>query len=91
MDQPASFPLVDPRTAPGARAAQPEGLVAASQLAIPAIALKEAERSQKAFEAGDILTSAEHLEKAVLIYPPFCRLTIFSVPTTSAWVSTTRV
>lgn len=69
--QPDAFALVDPRIAPGALPALPGGIVSANQLAIPPKALKEAERSQKAFEAGDIRTSIEHLEKAVLIYPPF--------------------
>ena len=70
-DQPDAFTLVDPRIAPGSLPAPPAGFISAAQLVIPPKALKEAERSQKAFEAGDIRTSAEHLEKAVLIYPPF--------------------
>ncbi len=71
MERPESFPLVDPRSAPGSPSAQPAGLVTASQLAIPPKALKELARSQKAYLAGDIRSSVEHLEKAVLIHPSF--------------------
>ena len=42
-----------------------------SQLRIPSKALKEFERARKAFQSGDIRTSAEHLQKAVQIYPDF--------------------
>jgi tetratricopeptide (TPR) repeat protein len=45
--------------------------VPVSQLRIPSKAVKEVERSQKAFEAGDVRASADHLEKAVQIYPDF--------------------
>ncbi len=45
--------------------------VPVSQLRIPSKAVKEVQRSQKAFEAGDIRGSADHLEKAVQIYPDF--------------------
>jgi tetratricopeptide (TPR) repeat protein len=40
-------------------------------LRIPSKAIKEYERSQKAFRSGDTRTSAEHLQKALLIYPDF--------------------
>jgi tetratricopeptide (TPR) repeat protein len=45
--------------------------VSAKQLLIPSKAAKEFERSQKAFQAGDVNTSVEHLQKAVKIYPSF--------------------
>jgi tetratricopeptide (TPR) repeat protein len=45
--------------------------VPVSQLRIPSKALKEFERASKAFHSGDIRTSAEHLQKAVQIYPDF--------------------
>ena len=70
-DQPGSFPLVDPRATPGSQPIQSGGVVAASELRIPSKALKELERSQKAYLAGDIRSSVGHLEKAVLIHPPF--------------------
>jgi len=45
--------------------------VPVSQLRIPSKALKEFERARKAFQSGDIRSSAEHLQKAVQIYPDF--------------------
>jgi len=45
--------------------------VPVSQLRIPSKALKEFERSQKAFQSGDVRTSAEHLKRALHIYPDF--------------------
>lgn len=45
--------------------------VSVNELLIPPKAAKEMERSQKAFQSGDVRTSAEHLEKAVQIYPNF--------------------
>jgi len=45
--------------------------VPVSQLRIPTKALKEFERARKAFQSGEIRASAEHLQKAVQIYPDF--------------------
>jgi tetratricopeptide (TPR) repeat protein len=45
--------------------------VPVSQLRIPFKAVKEFERARKAFQSGDIRTSADHLQKAVQIYPDF--------------------
>ena len=45
--------------------------VPVSQLRIPAKALKEFERAQKASHSGDVPTSVEHLQKALKIYPDF--------------------
>jgi len=42
-----------------------------SQLRIPSKALKEFERATKAFRSGEIKASAEHLQKALQIYPDF--------------------
>jgi tetratricopeptide (TPR) repeat protein len=42
-----------------------------SQLRIPSKAIKEFERSQKANQSGDVRASAEHLRKALEIYPDF--------------------
>jgi len=47
------------------------GTVSVSQLHIPSKAIKEFERSQKAFRSGDIPSSAEHLQKALQIYPDY--------------------
>jgi tetratricopeptide (TPR) repeat protein len=46
-------------------------VVSASQLHIPGKALKEYERSQKAYRSGDLTSSAAHLQKALEIYPQF--------------------
>jgi tetratricopeptide (TPR) repeat protein len=45
--------------------------VPVSQLRIPSKAMKEFERARKAFQSGDVGTSAEHLQRAVQIYPDF--------------------
>ena len=54
--------------APARPAANP---VPVSQLRIPSKAVKELERSQKAFQSGALSTSVEHLQKALQIYPDF--------------------
>ena len=46
-------------------------LVPVSQLRIPSKAIKEFQRSEKAFQSGDLRTSTEHLQKALQIYPDF--------------------
>ncbi len=68
-----SDPLIFPRAHSEANAITPVNgsSVPVSQLRIPSKAVKEVERSQKAFEAGDIRASADHLERAVQIYPDF--------------------
>jgi tetratricopeptide (TPR) repeat protein len=53
---------------PGPPAAAP---IPVSQLRIPSKALKEFERARKAFQSGEVRASAEHLQKAVQIYPDF--------------------
>ena len=54
--------------APGARSAS---RVPVTQLRIPFKASKEFERARKAFRSGELRSSAEHLQKAVQIYPDF--------------------
>ena len=54
-----------------APASTPGGVVPVSQLHIPGKALKEYERSEKAFRSGDLTSSATHLQKALEIYPQF--------------------
>jgi tetratricopeptide (TPR) repeat protein len=61
-----SHPDLDP--APSQPHANP---VPVSQLRIPSKAIKEFERSQKALRSGNLRTSAEHLQKALQIYPDF--------------------
>ena len=55
---------LNPTPAPGA-------IIPASQLHIPGKALKEYQRSQKAFHSGNLTSSANHLQKAIEIYPQF--------------------
>jgi tetratricopeptide (TPR) repeat protein len=45
--------------------------VSVMQLQIPPRAVKEFERSQKSFDAGNLKGSVDHLEKALAIYPKF--------------------
>jgi len=78
-DGPTIFDVADPFAAlhwhaesNGATPARPAAdPVPVSQLRIPSKALKEFERSQKAFHSGDVPTSVEHLQKAVQIFPDF--------------------
>lgn len=56
---------------PPAASLPPGNAVSVSQLRIPSKAIKEFERSQKAFQSGDMNTSVEHLQKALHIYPDF--------------------
>jgi tetratricopeptide (TPR) repeat protein len=60
---------IQPRPAPGN--SQRDNLVPVSQLRIPAKAVKEYERARKAFQHGDVDFSANHLQKALHIYPDF--------------------
>jgi len=60
---------IQPANAPNA--AQPLKPVSVHELLIPPKALKEIQRSQKAFESGDLRGSNQHLEKALRIYPDF--------------------
>ena len=78
-DGPNSIDLNDPfgvlRARPEPNSAVPARPAAdpvpVSQLRIPSKAVKEFERSQKAFHSGDVPTSVEHLQKALQIYPDF--------------------
>ena len=65
---PFRFPPAPPLTM---RRSPPARPISVNDLLIPPKAAKEMERSQKAFQAGDLRTSTEHLEKAVQIYPNF--------------------
>ena len=69
-DWPAEIPVV-PWTVPRVR--KPEGAkpVSVGELLVPAKAAKEVQRSEKALQSGNIRGSAEHLEKAVQIYPDY--------------------
>jgi tetratricopeptide (TPR) repeat protein len=56
---------------PPAASPHPGNAVSVGQLRIPSKAIKEFERSQKAFQSGDVHTSVEHLQKALRMYPDF--------------------
>jgi tetratricopeptide (TPR) repeat protein len=74
VSDPAEFFALTDSLAPSnppAASPHPGNAVPVSQLRIPSKAIKEFERSQKAFRSGDIGTSAEHLQKALQIYPDF--------------------
>jgi tetratricopeptide (TPR) repeat protein len=62
--RPNSLAPVDPTNLPS-----PAGTIPARQLLIPPKAAKELQRAQTALVAGDIHSSARHLEKALQIYP----------------------
>ena len=47
------------------------GIVDKSELLIPSKAIKEFQRSMKAFDSGDFRSASEHLEKATKIAPDF--------------------
>jgi tetratricopeptide (TPR) repeat protein len=47
----------------------PRGTVSVNELKLPDKAIKELQRSNKALRAGNMRESAEHLEKALAIYP----------------------
>ena len=57
---------VDPSPLP-----KPGETVSTRELLIPPKAMKELQRSQKAFLSGDIRSSARHLERALQIYPDY--------------------
>jgi tetratricopeptide (TPR) repeat protein len=55
------------------RAEAPAATIGVRDLAVPPRALKEFERSTKAFQSGDIRAAASHLEKAIKIAPDFAQ------------------
>lgn len=64
-------PLFPPPPRTNVPSPLPIAPVSVNDLRIPPKAAKELERSQKAFQSGDLRASADHLEKAVQIYPDF--------------------
>jgi tetratricopeptide (TPR) repeat protein len=65
------FALFDVRYLEQTRPTSPGGTISVNQLAIPTKAVKEFQRSQKSFHAGDLRSACAHLEKALQIYPNF--------------------
>ena len=69
-DWPTDFPAT-PRTTTSV--SKPEAIkpVSVSDLLVPEKAAKEVQRSEKSFRSGDVRGSAQHLEKAIQIYPDY--------------------
>jgi tetratricopeptide (TPR) repeat protein len=63
---PLPFVPTDPSRVP-----KPGESISTRELLIPPKARKEVQRSQNALQAGDIRSSARHLEKALQIYPGY--------------------
>jgi Tfp pilus assembly protein PilF len=71
LDDPFGDIRLRAESSPPPPAAHNAGAVSVTQLHIPSKAVKEFERSQKAFRSGDIRSSAQHLQKALQIYPDY--------------------
>jgi tetratricopeptide (TPR) repeat protein len=69
QDQPPPDPLVPVVAVDPSRLPKPGDTVATRELLIPPKAIKELQRSRTALQSGDIRSSAQHLEKALHIYP----------------------
>ena len=63
--------LVPPVAVAPSRPAKPGDIVSTRELLLPSKAQKELQRSQTAFLSGDVRSSAQHLEKALRIYPDY--------------------
>ena len=64
-------PNFELRTSITPEAVPPAGIISARDLQVPPKATKEFDRSMKAFQSGDYLSAANHLEKAIHIAPDF--------------------
>lgn len=71
LSQDDPFMLFDIRYLAQAQSKSPGGIISVNQLEIPTKALKEFQRSQKSFQAGNVPSACAHLEKALRIYPNF--------------------
>ena len=69
--EPPPRPFVPAVAVDPSRLAKPGETVAKRELLIPPNAIKELQRSQTAIDSGDIRSSAQHLEKALQIYPHY--------------------
>src|SRR5207248_4645586 len=72
-DWPTEIPVISWTAARAARVRKSEAVkpVSVGELLVPAKAAKEVQRSEKAFQSGNVRESAQHLEKAVEIYPDY--------------------
>jgi Flp pilus assembly protein TadD len=68
LDPNAEFAM---RTLVAPPAARPGGIVSVQELRVPPKAVKEFERSRRAFRSGEFRSAVDHLEKAIQIAPDF--------------------
>src|SRR4029453_18347564 len=69
--EPPPRPVVPLLAVDPSRLPKPGDTISTRELLIPPKAMKELQRSQTALHSGDIRSSAEHLEKALQIYPHY--------------------
>ncbi len=69
--EPPPRPFVPVVAVDPSRLPKPGDTVSTRELFIPSKAIKELQRSQTALHSGDIRSSAQHLEKALQIYPHY--------------------
>ena len=69
--EPPPRPFVPAVAVDPSRVPKPGDTVSTRELLIPPKAMKELQRSQTALHSGDIRSSAQHLEKALQIYPRY--------------------
>jgi tetratricopeptide (TPR) repeat protein len=68
---PSPRPLVPAVAVDASRVPRPGDTVSTRELLIPSKAMKELQRSETALHSGDVRSSAQHLEKALQIYPHY--------------------
>jgi tetratricopeptide (TPR) repeat protein len=66
-----SLEAIQSQAAPAAAVKSPAGTISVRELRVPAGAIKEFQRSEKAVHSGDFQSAAEHLRKAIQIDPNF--------------------
>ena len=69
--EPPPRPFVPMVAVDPSRLTKPGETVSTRELLVPPKAMKELQRSQTALHSGDIRSSAQHLEKALRIYPSY--------------------
>lgn len=69
--EPPQRPFVPMVAVDPSRPAKPGETVSTRELLIPPKAMKELQRAQSALLSGDVRSSAQHLERALQIYPPY--------------------
>ena len=69
QDEPPPRPFVPAVAVDPSRLPIPGDAVSTRELLLPPKVIKELQRSRTAFQSGDVRSSAQHLEKALQIYP----------------------